>query len=126
VGNAQGWEDGEMMVTVVCLDRTSARLSTLQPKILLSLGNISVRSHGDLRETPRWNYNQSKAIFLLPSTCDTRRNGPADTVGLVVEVPRYPEALSMPSERFGPILPSLSYRAEVRLQSIVKDSCRFV
>ena len=59
-------------------------------------------------------------IFLLPKHLRHSPQRPADTIGVVVEVPR-PEGSLDAFEWYCPNCHQLIYRAEVRLKSIVKD-----
>jgi len=98
VGNAQVWEDGEMMVTVVGgpNQRRDYHDDPTEEFFYQLKGNISLR----IMETPG--------------------KPPAETVGVVIEVPR-PEGSLDAFEWYCPNCHHLIYRAEVKLKSIVKD-----
>ena len=122
VGNAQVWEDGEFMVTIVGGpnqrrdyhdDPTEEFFYQLEGDIVLRLieepGNPPI-------EVPV----KQGEVFLLPKHIrHSPQRGP-NTIGMVVEMPR-PEGQMDGFEWYCPACHALLHRAEVRLKSIVKD-----
>src|SRR5258708_7691741 len=101
VGNAQVWEDGEMMVTVV--------------------GGPNNRRDFHDDPTEEFFYQLKGEIFLLPKHMrhSPQRLQPG-TIGVVVEMPR-PEGAVDGFEWYCQNCHQLLHRAEVKLKSIVKD-----
>ena len=122
VGNAQVWEDGELMVTVVGgpNQRRDYHDDPTEEFFYQLKGDISLR----IMETPGKPALEIPVkegeIFLLPKHMRHSPQRPADTIGVVIEVPR-PEGSLDAFEWYCPNCHQLIYRAEVRLKSIVKD-----
>lgn len=123
VGNAQVWEDGEMMITVVGGpnnrqdyhdDPTEEFFYQLQGDIFLRL--IEAPGKPPL-EVPI----KAGEIFLLPKHMrhSPQRLQPG-SIGVVVEMPRPDSALDG-FEWYCPKCHQLVHRAEVKLKSIVRD-----
>ncbi len=122
VGNAQVWEDGEFMVTVVGGpnarrdyhdDPTEEFFYQLKGDIFLRL----IEKPGDAPiEVPI----HEGEVFLLPKHVRHSPQRKADTIGLVIEMPR-PEGALDAFEWYCPNCHNRLHRAEVRLKSIVKD-----
>jgi 3-hydroxyanthranilate 3,4-dioxygenase len=122
VGNAQVWEDGEFMVTIVGGpnqrrdfhdDPTEEFFYQLQGDIVLRL----IEKPG---EAPIEVPVHEGEIFLLPKHIrHSPQRGP-NTIGMVVEMPR-PDGQLDGFEWYCPKCNSLLHRAQVRLKSIVKD-----
>jgi 3-hydroxyanthranilate 3,4-dioxygenase len=122
VGNAQVWEDGEMMVTVVGgpNQRRDFHDDPTEEFFYQVKGDIVVRIMEEPGKPPRDVPIREGEVFLLPKHVrHSPQRGP-DTVGLVIEVPR-PEGSLDAFEWFCPNCHQLIHRAEVRLQSLVKD-----
>lgn len=123
VGNAQVWEDGEMMITVVGgpNNRRDYHDDPTEEFFYQLKGDIFLRIMEEPGKPPREIPIREGEIFLLPKHV---RHSPqrlnAGTVGLVVEMPR-PEGEVDGFEWFCPNCHHLIHRAEVRLKSIVKD-----
>lgn len=122
VGNAQVWEDGELMVTVVGGpnrrtdyhdDPTEEFFYQLQGDMVLRVmeepGKASIEI--PIREGE---------IFLLPKHVRHSPQRPAGSIGLVIEMPR-PEGEKDAFEWYCPKCHHLVHRAEVLLKSIVRD-----
>jgi 3-hydroxyanthranilate 3,4-dioxygenase len=122
VGNAQVWEDGEMMVTVVGgpNQRRDFHDDPTEEFFYQVKGDIVVRIMEEPGKPPRDVPIREGEVFLLPKHVrHSPQRGP-DTVGLVIEVPR-PEGSLDAFEWFCLNCHQLIHRAEVRLQSLVKD-----
>ncbi len=122
VGNAQVWEDGEMMVTVVGgpNQRRDFHDDPTEEFFYQVKGDIVVRIMEQPGQPPRDIPIREGEVFLLPKHVrHSPQRGP-DTVGLVIEVPR-PEGSLDAFEWYCPNCHQLVHRAEVRLQSLVKD-----
>jgi 3-hydroxyanthranilate 3,4-dioxygenase len=122
VGNAQVWEDGEMMVTVVGgpNQRRDFHDDPTEEFFYQVKGDIVVRIMEEPGKPPRDVPIREGEVFLLPKHVrHSPQRGP-DTIGLVIEVPR-PEGSLDAFEWFCPNCHQLIHRAEVRLQSLVKD-----
>ncbi len=122
VGNAQVWEDGEMMVTVVGgpNQRRDFHDDPTEEFFYQVKGDIVVRIMEEPGKPPRDIPIREGEVFLLPKHVrHSPQRGP-DTVGLVIEVPR-PEGSLDAFEWFCPNCHQLIHRAEVRLKSLVKD-----
>jgi 3-hydroxyanthranilate 3,4-dioxygenase len=123
VGNAQVWEDGEMMITVVGgpNNRRDYHDDPTEEFFYQLKGDIFLRIMEEPGKPPKEIPIREGEIFLLPKHV---RHSPqrlnAGTVGLVVEMPR-PEGEIDGFEWFCPNCYQLLHRAEVRLKSIVKD-----
>jgi len=122
VGNAQVWEDGEMMVTVVGGpnqrrdfhdDPTEEFFYQIEGDIVLRIQEAPGRPATEIPV-------KQGEIFLLPKHMRHSPQRPANSVGMVVEMPR-PEGALDGFEWYCPKCHALVHRAEVRLKSIVKD-----
>ncbi len=122
VGNAQVWEDGELMVTVVGgpNQRRDFHDDPTEEFFYQVKGDIVVRIMEQPGQPPRDIPIREGEVFLLPKHVRHSPQRGADTVGLVIEVPR-PEGSLDAFEWYCPNCHQLVYRAEVRLQSLVKD-----
>ena len=121
VGNAQVWEDGEMMVTVVGgpNQRRDYHDDPTEEFFYQVQGDIVLRTIEAGKPPVDIPIRQGE-IFLLPKHVrHSPQRGP-NTVGLVIEMPR-PEGAMDAFEWYCPQCHSLVYRAEVKLKSIVKD-----
>jgi 3-hydroxyanthranilate 3,4-dioxygenase len=122
VGNAQVWEDGEFMVTVVGGpnqrrdyhdDPTEEFFYQLQGDIVLRLMEQPGKPPTDIPI-------RQGEVFLLPKHVRHSPQRPANTIGLVIEMPR-PDGTVDAFEWYCPNCHNLVHRAEVRLKSIVRD-----
>jgi 3-hydroxyanthranilate 3,4-dioxygenase len=122
VGNAQVWEDGEMMVTVVGgpNQRRDYHDDPTEEFFYQLKGNISIRIMETPGKPPLEIPIKEGEIFLLPKHMRHSPQRPASTIGIVIEVPRPEDSLDA-FEWYCPNCHQLIYRAEVRLKSIVKD-----
>ncbi|HVI09733.1 MAG TPA: 3-hydroxyanthranilate 3,4-dioxygenase [Candidatus Binatia bacterium] len=122
VGNAQVWEDGEMMVTVVGgpNQRRDYHDDPTEEFFYQLKGNISLRIMEAPGKPPIEIPIKEGEIFLLPKHLRHSPQRPTDTIGVVIEVPR-PEDSIDAFEWYCPKCHQLVHRAEVRLKSIVKD-----
>jgi len=122
VGNAQVWEDGEMMVTVVGgpNQRRDYHDDPTEEFFYQLKGNISLRIMETPGKPPLEIPIKEGEIFLLPKHMRHSPQRPAETIGMVVEVPR-PKGSLDAFEWYCPNCHQLIYRAEVKLKSIVKD-----
>ncbi len=122
VGNAQIWEDGEMMITVVGgpNQRRDYHDDPTEEFFYQLKGNIVVRTISEPGQAPVDVPIREGEIFLLPKHVRHSPQRPADTIGLVIEYPR-PEGTVDGFEWYCPNCNALLHRAEVRLKSIVKD-----
>jgi 3-hydroxyanthranilate 3,4-dioxygenase len=122
VGNAQVWEDGEFMVTVVGgpNQRRDYHDDPTEEFFYQLKGNIFLRLMVEPGKPPIEVPIQEGEVFLLPKHVrHSPQRGP-DTVGLVIEMPR-PEPAIDAFEWYCPNCHNLVYRAEVRVKSLVKD-----
>lgn len=122
VGNAQVWEDGEMMVTVVGgpNQRRDYHDDPTEEFFYQLKGDIVLRLIEEPGKPPIEVPVREGDIFLLPKHVrHSPQRGP-DTIGVVIEMPR-PEGTLDAFEWYCPKCHSLVHRAEVRLKSIVKD-----
>lgn len=122
VGNAQVWEDGDMMVTVVGgpNQRRDFHDDPTEEFFYQLEGNIIVRTMPEAGKPPVDIPVRQGEIFLLPKHVrHSPQRGPG-TVGVVIEMPR-PEGAMDGFEWYCPNCHQLVYRAEVRLKSLVKD-----
>lgn len=122
VGNAQVWEDGEMMVTVVGGpnrrldyhdDPTEEFFYQLQ-------GDIILRTMPEAGKAPVEVPIRQGDVFLLPKHVRHSPQRTAGSIGLVIEVPR-PEGALDGFEWYCQTCHQLVHRAEVRLESLVRD-----
>jgi 3-hydroxyanthranilate 3,4-dioxygenase len=122
VGNAQIWEDGEFMVTVVGgpNQRRDYHDDPTEEFFYQLQGDIALRVMEQPGKPPKEIPIREGEVFLLPKHMrHSPQRGP-DTVGLVIEMPR-PDNSMDAFEWYCPNCHNLVYRAEVRLKSIVKD-----
>jgi 3-hydroxyanthranilate 3,4-dioxygenase len=122
VGNAQVWEDGEMMVTVVGgpNQRQDYHDDPTEEFFYQLKGNISLRLMEAPGKPPLEVPIQEGEIFLLPKHMRHSPQRPAGSLGVVVEMPRAEGALDA-FEWYCQNCHQLVHRAEVKLQSIVRD-----
>lgn len=122
VGNAQVWEDGEMMVTVVGgpNQRRDFHDDPTEEFFYQLQGDIVLRLIEEPGKPPVDVAIREGDIFLLPKHVrHSPQRGP-NTIGVVIEVPR-PEGTLDAFEWYCPKCHQRVHRAEVRLKSIVKD-----
>ncbi len=122
VGNAQVWDDGEMMVTVVGgpNQRRDYHDDPTEEFFYQLKGNISLRVIEAPGKPPLEIPIKEGEIFLLPKHMRHSPQRPEDTIGVVIGVPRPEGSL----DAFGWYCPNCHqrvHRAEVKLKSIVKD-----
>ncbi len=123
VGNAQVWEDGEMMVTVVGgpNQRRDYHDDPTEEFFYQLRGDIFLRIMEQPGKPPVEIPIREGEVFLLPKHMrhSPQRPNPG-SVGLVVEMPRPDGALDA-FEWYCPNCHQLVHRAEVRLKSLVRD-----
>ncbi len=122
VGNAQVWEDGEFMVTVVGgpNQRRDFHDDPTEEFFYQLKGNIALRVIEEPGKPAVEIPIREGEVFLLPKHMrHSPQRGP-DTIGMVVEMPR-PEGAVDAFEWYCPNCHQLVHRAEVKLKSIVKD-----
>ena len=123
VGNAQVWEDGEMMVTVVGgpNQRRDYHDDPTEEFFYQIRGDIFLRIMEQPGKPPVEIPIREGEVFLLPKHMrhSPQRPNPG-SVGLVVEMPRPDGALDA-FEWYCPNCHQLVHRAEVRLKSLVRD-----
>src|SRR5271168_218080 len=123
VGNAQVWEDGEMMVTVVGgpNNRNDYHDDPTEEFFYQLKGDIFLRLMPEQGKPPVEVTIKEGEIFLLPKHVphSPQRLNPG-TIGLVVEMPR-PEGVKDGFEWYCEKCHHRVYRAEVLLKSIVRD-----
>jgi 3-hydroxyanthranilate 3,4-dioxygenase len=122
VGNAQVWEDGEFMVTVVGgpNQRRDYHDDPTEEFFYQLKGDIALRVMEEPGKPPKEIAIREGDVFLLPKHMRHSPQRGADTVGLVIEMPR-PEDSVDAFEWYCPNCHNRVHRAEVRLQSIVRD-----
>jgi 3-hydroxyanthranilate 3,4-dioxygenase len=122
VGNAQVWEDGEFMVTVVGgpNQRRDYHDDPTEEFFYQLQGDIVLRVIEELGKPPKDIPIREGEVFLLPKHVRHSPQRQADTIGLVIEMPR-PEGAMDAFEWYCPNCHNLVHRAEVRLKSIVRD-----
>ena len=122
VGNAQVWEDGEMMVTVVGgpNQRRDYHDDPTEEFFYQLKGDIFLRLMETPGKPPMEIPIKEGEIFLLPKHMRHSPQRGAETLGVVVEMPR-PEGTLDAFEWYCPKCNQLVHRAEVKLKSIVKD-----
>lgn len=122
VGNAQVWEDGEMMVTVV--GGPNRRLDyhddPTEEFFYQLEGDIVLRLMQEPGKPPLEIPIKKGEVFLLPKHVRHSPQRPAGSIGLVIEVPR-PEGALDAFEWYCQNCHQLVHRAEVRLKSLVHD-----
>jgi 3-hydroxyanthranilate 3,4-dioxygenase len=122
VGNAQVWEDGEFMVTIVGgpNQRRDYHDDPTEEFFYQLEGDIVLRLIEEPGQPPIEVPVKQGEVFLLPKHVrHSPQRGP-NTIGMVVEMPR-PDGELDAFEWYCPGCHSLLYRAEMRLKSIVKD-----
>jgi 3-hydroxyanthranilate 3,4-dioxygenase len=122
VGNAQVWEDGEFMVTIVGgpNQRRDYHDDPTEEFFYQLEGDIVLRLIEEPGKPPIEVPVHQGEVFLLPKHIrHSPQRGP-NTIGMVVEMPR-PDGQLDAFEWYCPSCHSLLHRAEVRLKSIVKD-----
>jgi 3-hydroxyanthranilate 3,4-dioxygenase len=122
VGNAQVWEDGEFMVTIVGgpNQRRDYHDDPTEEFFYQLEGDIVLRLIEEPGKPPIEVPVKQGEVFLLPKHVrHSPQRGP-NTIGMVVEMPR-PDGERDAFEWYCPACHSLLYRAEMRLKSIVKD-----
>jgi 3-hydroxyanthranilate 3,4-dioxygenase len=122
VGNAQVWEDGEFMVTVVGgpNQRRDFHDDPTEEFFYQLKGDISLRVIEESGKPPVEIPIHEGEVFLLPKHMRHSPQRGANTIGMVVEMPRPDGALDA-FEWYCANCHQLIHRAEVRLKSIVKD-----
>ena len=122
VGNAQVWEDGEFMVTVVSgpNQRRDYHDDPTEEFFYQLKGDIVLRIIEEPGKPPKDIPINEGEVFLLPKHVRHSPQRQADTIGLVIEMPR-PEGEMDDFEWYCPNCHNLVHRAEVRLKSIVRD-----
>jgi 3-hydroxyanthranilate 3,4-dioxygenase len=122
VGNAQVWEDGEFMVTVVGgpNQRRDFHDDPTEEFFYQLKGDIALRVIEEPGKPPVEIPIREGEVFLLPKHMRHSPQRGANTIGMVVEMPRPDGALDA-FEWYCPNCHQLVYRAEVKLKSIVKD-----
>ena len=122
VGNAQVWEDGEFMVTVVGgpNQRRDFHDDPTEEFFYQLKGDIKLRVIEEAGKPPVEIPIREGEVFLLPKHMRHSPQRPADTIGMVIEMPR-PEGELDAFEWYCPNCHNLVHRAELRLKSIVKD-----
>jgi len=120
VGNAQVWEDGDFIVTVVGgpNHRTDYHDDPLEEFFFQMKGDMVLRIMEGGR--PRDLSIREGDIFLLPPHVRHSPQRPADSLGLVIEY-RRPPGVRDAFEWYCLDCNALVHRAEVQLQSIVRD-----
>ena len=122
VGNAQVWEDGEFMVTVVGgpNQRRDFHDDPTEEFFYQLKGDIALRVIEEVGKPPVEIPIREGEVFLLPKHMrHSPQRGP-NTIGMVVEMPRPDGALDA-FEWYCPNCHQVVHRAEVKLKSIVKD-----
>jgi 3-hydroxyanthranilate 3,4-dioxygenase len=122
VGNAQVWEDGEFMVTVVGgpNQRRDYHDDPTEEFFYQLKGDIVLRIIEEPGKPPKDIPIKEGEVFLLPKHVRHSPQRQAETIGLVIEMPR-PEGAPDAFEWYCPHCYNLVHRAEVRLKSIVRD-----
>jgi 3-hydroxyanthranilate 3,4-dioxygenase len=122
VGNAQVWEDGEMMVTVVGgpNQRQDFHDDPTEEFFYQLKGDIVLRLIETPGKPPLQVPIREGEIFLLPKHMRHSPQRPAGSLGVVVEMPR-PEGALDAFEWYCQNCHHLVHRAELKLQSIVRD-----
>jgi 3-hydroxyanthranilate 3,4-dioxygenase len=122
VGNAQVWEDGEFMITVVGgpNQRRDYHDDPTEEFFYQLKGNIVLRLIEEPGKPPKDVVVKEGDVFLLPKHVRHSPQRPAGTIGLVIEMPR-PEGAMDAFEWYCSNCHGLVHRAELRLKSIVRD-----
>ena len=124
VGNAQVWDDGDIIVTVVGGPESArATIMTIPTEEFFYQlkGDIFIRVMEEPGKPPIEIPIKEGEIFLLPKHVrhSPQRHAPG-TIGMVVEIPR-PEGVKDGFEWYCAKCHQLVHRAEVLLKSIVTD-----
>jgi 3-hydroxyanthranilate 3,4-dioxygenase len=122
VGNAQVWEDGEFMVTVVGgpNQRRDYHDDPTEEFFYQLEGDIVLRLMPQAGTPPVDVPIRQGEVFLLPKHVRHSPQRGAGTVGLVIEMPR-PDGELDAFEWYCPKCHQLVHRAELKLKSIVRD-----
>jgi 3-hydroxyanthranilate 3,4-dioxygenase len=122
VGNAQVWEDGEFMVTVVGgpNQRRDYHDDPTEEFFYQLKGDIVLRIIDEPGKPPKDIPIKEGEVFLLPKHVRHSPQRQADTIGLVIEMPR-PEGALDAFEWYCLNCNNLVHRAEVKLKSVVRD-----
>jgi len=122
VGNAQVWEDGEMLVTVVGgpNQRKDYHDDPTEEFFYQLKGDIVLRLMETPGKAPIEVPIKEGEIFLLPKHMRHSPQRQAGSIGVVVEIPR-PEGALDAFEWYCQNCHQLVHRAEVKLKSIVRD-----
>ena len=122
VGTAQVWEDGEFMVTVVGgpNQRRDFHDDPTEEFFYQLQGDIALRVIEEQGKPAVEIPIREGEIFLLLKHMRHSPQRGANTIGMVVEMPR-PEGTVDGFEWYCPKCHQLVHRAEVKLKSIVKD-----
>jgi 3-hydroxyanthranilate 3,4-dioxygenase len=122
VGNAQVWEDGEFMVTVVGgpNQRRDFHDDPTEEFFYQLKGDIFLRIMQQPGQPPVEIPIREGEVFLLPKHVRHSPQRQANTIGLVIEMPR-PDGTVDAFEWYCPNCHNLVHRAEVRLKSLVRD-----
>ena len=120
VGNAQIWEDGDFIVTIVGgpNQRTDYHDDPLEEFFFQLKGDMVLRILEDGR--PKDMLIREGDVFLLPPHVRHSPQRPAGSVGLVIEY-RRPPGIVDAFEWYCLACHARVYRVEVQLQSIVRD-----
>jgi 3-hydroxyanthranilate 3,4-dioxygenase len=122
VGNAQVWEDGDMMVTVVGgpNQRSDYHDDPIEEFFYQLKGDIVLRVMEAAGKAPVDIPIKEGEIFLLPKHVRHSPQRTAGSIGLVIETPR-PEGAVDGIEWYCAKCHHLVHRAELDLESIVRD-----
>lgn len=123
VSNKQIWEDSDMIVTIVGGGnvRTDYHDDPMPEFFYQLRGNMNLRIQDEPGRPARDMAIREGDIFLLPPRVRHSPQRPdPDSIGLVIEYAR-PEGSMDGFEWFCPSCYALVHRAEVQLQSIVRD-----
>lgn len=120
VGNAQVWEDGDFIVTIVGgpNQRTDYHDDPLEEFFFQLKGNMVLRILEDGR--PKDMPIREGDVFLLPPHVRHSPQRPEGSVGLVIEY-RRPPGIVDAFEWYCLACHERVYRVEVQLQSLVRD-----
>jgi 3-hydroxyanthranilate 3,4-dioxygenase len=123
VSNRQIWEDSDMIVTIVGGGnvRTDFHDDPLPEFFYQLKGTVNLRISDDAGRPPRDMPITEGDVYLLPPHVRHSPQRPdPDSIGLVIEYARPPGAVDG-FEWFCPQCHGLVHRAEVQLESIVRD-----
>lgn len=123
VGNAQVWEDGEFIVTVVGgpNQRRDYHDDPTEEFFYQLKGDIHLRIMETPGNPPLEIPIREGEVFLLPKHMRHSPQRPANTIGMVVEMPRPGQDSIDAFEWYCPSCHQLVHRAEVKVKSLVKD-----